>query len=561
MKATGRRKTSESALKLVDVVSDKGQANARRRFSLPSQILIIIIVGMLLVPLGSTAPLHFDDLQASDIPERVTTSSAGLNDTATTLHLQTDWNSQVEIPEEIRVHNMTESGKQQPDIPTEMAPFIPGKSVKNKSRVFETNNDLGIGFTGSATRAYFGGHTWSWEYGTDDRHIRASEVTRPLEGNWFPKTGYSRITYQAAACTGIKIHFRVERGADTYGRRIRLYCSQYLLLDDIINSWEDYYEAVVPTNVPMGSYFITLEIHWGGHKDRGWSLRHWQMTSVDGEDYDQPMRTSYQQFQKERSSILEFRVPMGPGTVLNIETENCHDFYYRYLYVYVDGTLKKTLYAPGAYEVEIADFASPGIHDLKLKLYYGDHFWGSYSKSIKQLYVTYEYRHVEVDSMSGHAQPQWVYDYAEAYYNTHDYRRVEFHPGQTNIPHDDVISESDWIALYNTYASSTCKSSNKWTWGLFCHRFYSTAYQMYVWGLGEVGGRKFVIADDASDDNGRNWILMHEYGHTEYMTDHTGYKDDIYTESQYGYAYVDWVTPHYMSSSWTDHLWWVVGWW
>jgi hypothetical protein len=51
--------------------------------------------------------------------------------------------------------------------------------------------------------------------------------------------------------------------------------------------------------------------------------------------------------------------------------------------------------------------------------------------------------------------------------------------------------------------------------------------------------------------------------HVEEMRDDSGYKTDVYfTEKEPdGSDWRDWVTPHYASSSWTDYLIWVTGWW
>ncbi len=476
--------------------------------------------------------------------------------------MKTDWQTEVPTYSEI-VRNNGTLGTQEKKESLMTSPFRKAPSIENDSISLLSSTECE-----SSSTMGFSGHTWSWELGTDDRHVEAAEVTRPMEGNWFPKESYARIVYQERLTWDDEFYYYIERGADTYARYFRLYLAGYLLEEKVIygSSCSGFVE--VPDWIRTDYYFITLEITYGGYVEHGWKLRYWTLMDPDSEGYFQPVRTPYQQFRKKGYSELEFRVPMGPITKLNIETLNCHDYYTRHLYVYVDGVLKDTLYSPGSYEVTIANFANPGMHDLKLVLHWGDKFTGSYPKSIKQLYVSHKYRTVEADSMEGHSQPQDVFDYIEAYYRTHDYRRVHFVPDDLHIPHQDVIDEHEWDSLYNTYASGECKTNPRWTWGLYCHELYWTVADSYPWGLGEVGGKKYVVADHLSYDpwpphmlEKQTWITMHEYGHTEAMTDHTGYKTDCYAEKQYGFDYMDWATPHYASSSWTSHLSWVCGWW
>ncbi|MCF2136574.1 MAG: hypothetical protein K9W43_04960 [Candidatus Thorarchaeota archaeon] len=486
-----------------------------------------------------------------------------MDDNSAILFLQTDWKSQIETYSKEWMSNGTKNDASQQNIPTRVPSYRQVRSIWNESHSPSSINVQDTRLSKSKTAGYFSGHTWSWEYGPNDRHVEAPEVVRPLEGNWFPQSSYSRITYQAVISPISKISFRIERGADTYARRIRLYCGNYLLLDDVISSSEQYYEAsILTTNIPLGIYFVMMEINYGGYKFRGWNLRYWQVFYCDSEGYYQPTRTAYQQFQKERSSTLEFCVPMGPHTILNLETQNCHDIYTRLLYVYVDDVLKQTLYAPGAYEVEIANFVSPGLHDLKFVLYYGDHFWGYYSKSIRQLCVTYEYKQIEVDSMATHVQPSTVFERVETYYRTHGYRRIVFHVDETNIPYDYELTYNEVNSLYWSHCNHI--GQDRWVWGLYGHTVKD------AWGWAQFSEQRFVIGDQVSIDfmsgsvsteDKRVWILTHEFGHTEKMLDFTGYKTDVYTEKQYGFTYVDWYTPHYPSNSWRDRLEWVCSYW
>lgn len=514
-----------------------------------------MVVFLILPFVTPTAMGMKSEIQAAEIPKGsdMSESLTSIVDPSTSLFMNTSWQTTVPTYSEIVAANQTPSIMGSMNL-LEIAPFLKAPSIENESISLTSSKE-----TMSLASGYFSGHTWSWDLGTDDRHVEAAEVTRPLEGNWFPQESYARIAYYQWVGITHKFYFYVERGADTYSRYFRLYMDGQLLKQQVIsgNYYCDYVDA--PSNTQVGYHVITLEINYGGYVQHGWNLRYWTAMVPDSESYYQPVRTDNQLFRKKGYSELEFKVPMGPDTKLNIQTANFQDWLSRFLYVYVDGILTQTLYSPGAYEVSLGYWATPGLHDLKLVLYWGDKFTGDWPKAISQLYVTYEYRTVEVDCMSGHTQPQWVYDYAEAYYKTHDYRRVHFLPDATNIPYQEWINTDDWNSLYNTYASQECKTNSRWTWGLYCNRI--TYQGGEVWGLGEVAGKKFVIGDANSNDNTRIWILMHEFGHTEDMIDHSGYKTDCYSEAQYGYTYMDWTTPHYASSSWTYHLAWVCGWW
>ncbi len=495
------------------------------------------------------------EIQAAEIPQAsdALESATNIVDLSTSLFINTSWQTTVPTYSEIVRANHTPSTMESTNL-LEIAPFLKAPSIENESISLTSSRQ-----TMSLTSGYFSGHTWSWDLGTDDLHVEAAEVTRPLEGDWFPQESYARIAYCQWVGITHKFYFYVERGADTYSRYFRLYMDGQLLKQQVIsgNYYSDYVSA--PADTQVGYHVITLEINYGGYVEHGWKLRYWTAMVPDSESYYQPVRTDNQLFRKKGYSELEFKVPMGPDTKLNVETVNFHDLINRYLYVYVDGVRIHTLYSPGAYEVPLGYWGTPGMHDLKLVLYWGDKFTGTYPKAITQLYVSYAYRTVEVDCMVGHSQPQSVYDYAEAYYRTHDYRRVHFFENDTDIPYQEWVDPNIWNSLYNTYASQACKGNSRWTWGLYCNRVWYIDRE--VWGLGELAGKKFVIGDAGSWFYNRNWILMHEFGHTEGMDDYTGYKTDCYAQEQYHYDYMDWATPHYASSSWTYHLAWICGWW
>ncbi|MBS3795876.1 MAG: hypothetical protein KGY80_13310 [Candidatus Thorarchaeota archaeon] len=482
-----------------------------------------------------------------------------VNDSAAKLFVETDWNTK--IPSRECISRTNGSLGSSASSPKEAAPFLSAPSVLNTSEYNSSSCETET----LTSSTYFPGHTWSWEYGPDDRHVEAPEVTRPMEGNWFPKKSYSRIVYQVLLePRDDEIYFHVERGADTYARYFRVFLDDEKLHEHIIQRSSNHYSASIPVpdDIRTDYYYITLEIYYGGYKEKGWNLRYFTVKEPDYEGYLQPVRTDYQQFRKEGHSDLVFNVPMGPNTKLNIETLNCHDWYTRYLYVYVDGYRKKTHYAPGSYEADIGDYSEPGMHELKLVLYWGDHFYGAYSKSIKQLYVSYEYRHVEVDWMAGwyqgtyydHSQPPEVFEYAESYYRTHDYRRVKFHEDEcvgfeAEIPDYDYFKDNYYDVHFDHIGDS------RWAYGLFAHDT-SGGY----WGQGLINQGFYVTDKNSPDLNHRKWVLMHEFGHVEAMDDGSGYKRDVYCIYDRE-IYSDWVTPHYASNGWVHHLTWISGWW
>ncbi|MBD3158798.1 MAG: hypothetical protein GF309_08435 [Candidatus Lokiarchaeota archaeon] len=498
-----------------------------------------------------------EGIQHAKLPEKTISSSRtdAPNDAATQLFMNTTWKTDIFSENEIAIHNSTVDFY--PESAPSMAapPMVPAKSYENGTSL-ESYDSL----TQSTATSYFSGHSWTWEYDTDNRHVEAPPVARCLEGNWFPKASYSRIIYQASVTDDTTFHFRVERGADTYARYFRLYLGRHCLKEHTIERNDDYYSAEVdvPNGWASGSYYIILEINFGGHVDKGWYLKHWRMTQPDGEGYNQYDRTDYQQFRKEHSSELVFDVAMGPDTKLHIETENCHDPFDRYIYIYVGGMYVTRVLSPGSFTVDLLDIGSPIITELKLLLEPGDFWYGYYPKSLKQLYVSYHYLDIECDSMSNHQQPGIVFDRVESYYQVHDYRRISFHVDETNIPYDNTLHYSEVDALYNNHFDHM--GQDRWAWGLFGH------YVAGAWGWAQFNYQRFVIGDETSEEfmpgesleDKRVWIIMHEFGHTQAMDDYTGYKTDVYADDQYGWNYIDWTSPHYACSSWRDRLEWVV---
>jgi hypothetical protein len=485
-----------------------------------------------------------------------------MNDSAVDQYLKTPWRTDAPTSEEVAKLNASIGLDMPGNHSMDVAPCIPAKSIENAS--FSDKATYPAAESSSTTMNWFPGWTWSWQYGPTDRHVEAPEVTRPMEGNWFPKTDYSRIIYQVNIQQGMQVYFRIDRGADTIARYVRLYAGSVKLLEDVIWSYQTSYSKYVTLSVAPGWYYVVLEINWGGYVDKGWCLRYWNVIKPDSEGYYQAVRTEYQQFRKVLSSELVFRAPMGPNTLLNIATLNCGDILPRYLYVYVDGAGPvQTLYSPGNYCVPIFDYFVPGMHELKLVLYYGNGGWGEYPKSISQLYVSYDFMHVESDYMAGyyqgtyynHSQPQAVYDYLQAYYRTHDYRRVQFQAGDCVGFEYQLPVDVDYINQHYYSVHFQHIGQDRWTYGLFGHYIASG-----VWGyVDSAPGHWFVIGDESSYYllDYRKWILTHEHGHVEGMLDASGYKTDVY----FTIDQRDWTTPHYAASSWTTHLTWVVGWW
>jgi hypothetical protein len=94
-------------------------------------------------------------------------------------------------------------------------------------------------------------------------------------------------------------------------------------------------------------------------------------------------------------SELRYLTPMGPDTQLDIECANVHDPFYRYLYVYVDGQLWSTLYAPGSDHIDLPYYSTSGMHEIKFVLYYGN--FRINPEALRDVWVNYKYRMVEVD--------------------------------------------------------------------------------------------------------------------------------------------------------------------
>ena len=148
-----------------------------------------------------------------------------------------------------------------------------------------------------------------------------------------------------------------------------------------------------------------------------------------------------------------------------------------------------------------------------------------------------------------HSQPQEVFDFVEAYYIIHDYRRVEFHVDESvgfeyYIPTESYFESNYYNVFFDHYGQS------RWAYGLFAHL-------IDVWGHGSIN-RYFYIGDQSSDANldKRKWVLLHEFGHVEAMQDGSGGLNDVYGLNQ---IYND---PYYCSYSWVEeHLEWIRQWW
>ncbi len=516
------------------------------RFLSAIRIVVIVVLvctinqipGALAIAAFSESPMT---TQNADIPwnNMVTTSE---RDPTTLNYLETDFGTKIPTLEEVQMMNASIS----PEIEriNQMPPFVSADCIPEAMNV---SQEIIIESEKESTplvSGYFTGHTWGSEFGPHDRNTRAVPVTPAMEGHWFPKSTYARISYQAYIQSGMKAHIRVERDLDTYSRYFRVYVGYVQILNTVIYSTQPYWEGDISL-IYTGWLTITLEIYNGGISDKGWQLRYYHLFDSSGQPYD----TTEENFQNALYSELRYRTPMGPSTYLDIQCVNVHDPFYRYLYVYVDGQLHSTLTAPGTYHIQLPSYSTPGMHEIKFVLYYGN--YGTNPKALTHWWINYYYRNVEVDWMVGvhggtsynHQQPVSIFDYLQAYWIVHDYRRVTF-VQSSSVPFEYDINgdeyESNYRDMYFNHIGQT-----RWVYGLFAHYIDPSN----IWGFG-IWGFGFAIGDEASYylQNYRQWILMHEYGHVEGMAESSGGVPDIYgSERDLSYHY-------YHCSSWDQYL-------
>ena len=475
--------------------------------------------------------------QTEVIPPDFSVSPA--HDTKMQDYLQTNWRTDIPSIEEINEINSTIKMVEAPE--TQAAPYIPAESLPQDKNltlkpIIQKDFDLD-----SKSGGYFSGHTWGSEFGPHDIDTRAVPVTPALEGHWFPKSRYARISYQAYILDGMKAHIRIERDQDTYSRYFRVYVGTVRILNTVVSTgWEG------DLNLQYTGWLtITLEIYSGSYREEGWKLRYFHLFDSAGQPYD----TTEENFQNAGYSELKYMVPMGPDTTLDIECVNVHDPFTRFLYVYVDGNLWRTLYAPGSYHISLPHYSTPGMHEIKFVLYWGD--FGVNPKALRHWWINYEYRNIEVDWMKGkygstyynHEQPLEVFSFLEVYWIIHDYRRINFVVDES-VPFDYDITWNQYRDNYrNVYFDH--KDQTRWVYGLFAHYIDPNN----IWGYGSQG-YGFVIADEASYYllDFRKWILTHEYGHVEGMDDGSGKLYDVYGTQP------DKTDPHYCCNSWDQYL-------
>lgn len=511
---------------------------------------------------GAGAALSMETTQLFEATDTIGIGTiAESNDSRVDEFLSTDWKKDIISDSEMQKLNFSIEKKLQNEL--SIVPFEPVNSISGDLNISLPPRNSETGGSSVQSMGYFDGHTWASSFGPNDVETRAVPITPVLEGHWFPKESYSRVYYYDYLYSGASMHIRLERGQDTYSRYFRVYVGTWKAVDDTIYYYEDSWEGDVqiPFGWQSGNYVITLEINYGGHVDHGWNLRYLHLFDYFG----QPEDNSWEFFRKLSSSEPVYRVPMGPKTKLFIQTVNQYDPYLRYIYIYIDGTYMCRVYAPGSYELNLVDYrfdwSTPSMRELKIVLYYGGYI--DYGKAVKQLLMNYEYRHIEVDWMSGylgstyynHQQPSEVFDFVEAYYMVHDYRRIEFHPNESvpivygmnsdTFEHD--YYEGGWFDHYGVPF---------WSYGLHIHYLEGPP-----WGFG-FPNKWFVIGDQESNEqssqlmDARKWILLHEYGHIELMEDNSGGNYDVYGLYQ---VHND---PWYCAYSWEEeHLPWIRAWW
>ena len=300
----------------------------------------------------------------------------------------------------------------------------------------------------------------------------ATPLTPAKEGHWFPKLSYSRLYFDFIADSwwgvSYKIHLEIERDQDSYSRYLRIKLDGTTFHEVIIGSSGFHGDIWTPVIWYGGEHKITLEIYYGGYKEKGWKLKFFWVYNSDGIPLDVTGEYTHQSYH----CNLLYQVKLGDNSILHIKTEDADDSGFRYCYVYIDGVRKLRGYAPGEYEVDIGDYSDDSIHEMRVDI------WSSSQtecgKKITILLVHHSGGFVDVDYMENNEPSESELAYIESYYITHGYHRID-------LQKDDPIPHSEWFLMgeladdpggfweyYDTYSNH--KNDPQWEWMIWVYK-------------------------------------------------------------------------------------------
>jgi hypothetical protein len=434
-----------------------------------------------------------------------------------TKFLETKWNDPLTVEE--RAQLLNESGKHVWSDPAS-DPTIPMSA------------DLNV--TGQQEAQMMGGSQnwpvwseWPWQDSTHQRKDFSSLPRAPnMEGHYWLKKSYSTLSFDIPIDEPIGgevyIWIWLVRGYDLYNRYLTVWFDHHEVSRFIIgiHGFKGYVHVPSSMIEDYDRHMVELSISYGGHIEQGWRLEYcWVGIGLDPHGYNQkpPLDLGHYPYHPysftelvPRSGLtdisVEYRVLCGPESILNIETENVDDPYYRLVDVYVEGIYKSSIISPGPYYVDLDDYSRHQSRTLKLVFRNMPDI--DYPKRIVQLAVHHLGWTFEIDRMPD-IDTNTVADRIQAmnaWFEIHSYHRV-----------DHYFSG----VLADDYRTETTEHRNYWTY-YYEHKFWS--YWEYVvwvnrlWDGTYAGGWHlesifFDYGIGVSWVHGGPKVIWHEYGH------------------------------------------------
>ena len=378
-----------------------------------------------------------------------------------------------------------------------------------------------------------------WPY--SDNTFGAEKLAPTMEGRWFPKLGYSSLTFEftidSEATYDAYIWAWIVRDQDTYNRYLTFYFDDHQASRVIIGSSGFKGNVWVPGGyIDSGTtHTVTLTINYGGYKDRGWKLLYIGVGNYTNGKYRPFTNYKFDPYSLneltpatgQSDSIMEYDVIVGESTNLELTMTKRDDSSARSVYVYFETSLGyyslMRIFSVGSSPVSISQSLGTYTDDSHRKLKLVILGVGNINKAkmITRLSVTHVGWHLEVDYMScsdcwdedtirGHLDAmndEWydVYSYHRVYYQIDD---VVIHYSQTTV--------SDHQTLYTIYFDH--KLQYGWQWVLCAHDLIAGVWPLIShpagWFVAWPPPLNFGIGLSGYDIyESYEYVIRHEFGH------------------------------------------------
>jgi hypothetical protein len=397
---------------------------------------------------------------------------------------------------------------------------------------------------------------WPWQAGSDNqrKEFAAPMLCPVMEGHWFPKKSWANLAFDVdfqrdygSGSDHLWIWLWIHPDQDTYSRRMYVYWDNTQVASVIIRPFWDFKGAIKidvsqhSDKMHEGHHRLEVAVTYGGYVAHGWKMMYvWPglgptdnsgtqlppQNEVTGQPPPYPGEgpeglSEFCQFSSKAYSAypwMEFEVYAGPGTIVNIVTENWNDPYYRLIEVKWDDGRTWWILSPGAYQIDIGDEADDSLHELQLNFL---HLLSvDYAKRIPIVAVHHVGWNVEVDAMQGldHSTLTNAIEDTESYYETRGYHRMEYHLDDTDIPFDSLTTDSEFYSLHDNHFYHVGQGG--WVWTMLLNELTGDDITVGAFfpGYGIAIAQKGIA--DAIDWDGGNrlqWMtmsFMHEFGHS-----------------------------------------------